>query len=138
MEKREKTFLVTGSTGFLGSAITRRLLVSGYSLRLLIRKRGNRALTTSFGWEGTIKELILGNQSDEYIPEQSGMTDGRTGADESLYDLFLENVEIYEGDITSGNLGLEEKEYKRLCYEVDKSFTVRQRLTLRINVRTSL
>jgi thioester reductase-like protein len=122
MEKREKTFLVTGSTGFLGSAITRRLLVSGYSLRLLIRKRGNRALTTSFGWEGTIKELILGNQSDEYIPEQSGMTDGRTGADESLYDLFLENVEIYEGDITSGNLGLEEKEYKRLCYEVDEVF----------------
>jgi thioester reductase-like protein len=122
MEKREKIVLVTGATGFLGSAITRRLLVSGYRLKLLIRKRGNHALTASFGWEDTIKELILGNQFDEYLPEQSSMTDDRTGADESLYDLFLSNVEIFEGDITSRDLGLEEKEYKRLCYEVDEVF----------------
>jgi len=122
MEKREKTFLVTGSTGFLGSAVTRRLLVSGYRLRLLIRKRGNHALTTSFRWEGMIKELILGNQSDGYLPEQGSMAGGLTDADESLYDLFLNNVEIFEGDITSRDLGLEEEEYKRLCYEVDEVF----------------
>jgi thioester reductase-like protein len=122
MEKREKIFLVTGSTGFLGSAITRRLLVSGYSLKLLIRKRGNRALTTSFGREGTIKELILGNQLNGCLPDQGSMTDGRTGSDESLCDLFLSNVEIFEGDITSGDLGLEEEDYKRLCCEVDEVF----------------
>jgi thioester reductase-like protein len=122
MEKREKIVLVTGSTGFLGSAITRRLLVSGYRLRLLIRKRDNRSLSTSFGWESTIKELILGSQLNEYLPEQHSITGGRTGADESLYDLFLNNVEIFEGDITSRDLGLEEKEYKKLCYEVDEVF----------------
>ena len=122
MDKREKIIFVTGSTGFLGSAITRRLLVSGHRLKLLIRKRDNRALTTSFGWEGTIKELILGNQLNGCLPDQGSMTDGRTGSDESLCDLFLSNVEIFEGDITSGDLGLEEEDYKRLCCEVDEVF----------------
>jgi thioester reductase-like protein len=122
MEKREKIFLVTGSTGFLGSAITRRLLVSGYRLRLLIRKRDNDTSPNSFGRESTIKELILGNQLEEYLPEQGSMTVSRTGLDESLYDLFLSNVEIFEGDITSGDLGLEEEDYKRLCCEVDEVF----------------
>lgn len=96
--------------------------MSGYKLRLLIRKRDNRGLATSFGWEDTIRELILGGQFDEYLPEQRSVTDARTGADESLYDLFSGNVEIFEGDITSRDLGLEEKEYKRLCYEVDEVF----------------
>jgi len=122
MDKREKIIFVTGSTGFLGSAITRRLLVSGHRLKLLIRKRDNRALTTSFGWEGTIKELILGNQLNEYLPGLGSMTVSRTDSDESLYDLFLSNVEIFEGDITSRDLGLEEEDYKRLCCEVDEAF----------------
>ncbi len=122
MEKREKIVLVTGATGFLGSAITHKLLVSGYRLRLLIRKRGNRALTTSFGWEGAFKELILGNQLDGYLPEQGSMTGGRMWEDESLYNLFLSNVEIFEGDITSRDLGLEKNEYRKLCYEVDEVF----------------
>lgn len=122
MEKKQKIILVTGSTGFLGSAVTRRLLVSGYMLRLLIRKRDNDTLTTSFGQEGAIKELILGNQFDEHLLEQDSIAGDRMGADESLYDLFLSNVEIFEGDITSGDLGLEKNEYKRLCYEVDEVF----------------
>jgi len=122
MEKREKIFLVTGATGFLGSAITRRLIASGYKLRLLIRKRNYNVLPTSFGWEDTIKDLILGNQFDEYLSELGNVTGVRTGSDESLYDLFSSNVEIFEGDITCRDLGLEEKEYKRLCYEVDETF----------------
>lgn len=122
MEKREKTVLVTGSTGFLGCAVTRRLLFSGYRLRLLIRKGGNRTLPKSFGWDGTIKEIIPGNQHNEYLQEQSSMTEGMAGTDELFYDLFTSNVEIFEGDITSSNLGLEEKEYKRLCCEVDEVF----------------
>ena len=122
MKKREKVFLVTGSTGFLGGAITRRLLVSGYRLRLLIRKRDNDNSPNSFGRESTIKELILGNQLNECLTEQRSMTDDRAGTDESLYDLFLSNVEIFEGNITSRDLGLEEEDYKRLCCEVDEVF----------------
>ncbi len=122
MEKREKIFLVTGSTGFLGSAITRRLLVSGYKLRLLIRERNYDAHPASFGWESTIKELILGSHLNGYLPEQHSITGGQTSADESLYDLFLSNVEIFEGDITSRDLGLEGNEYSKLCYEVDEIF----------------
>jgi thioester reductase-like protein len=122
MEKREKIIFVTGSTGFLGGAIARRLLVSGYRLRLLIRKRDNGTSPNSFGRESTIKELVLGNQLNECLTEQRSMTDDRAGTDESLYDLFLDNVEIFEGDITSGDLGLEEEDYKRLCYEVDEVF----------------
>jgi thioester reductase-like protein len=122
MEKREKIIFVTGSTGFLGSAITRRLLVSGYRLRLLIRKRDNDISPNSFGRESTIKELILGNQPEECLPEQGSMADVRTSSDESLYDLFLRNVKIFEGDITSRDLGLEEEEYKRLCCEIDEVF----------------
>ncbi len=122
MKKREKVFLVTGSTGFLGGAITRRLLVSGYRLRLLIRKRDNDTSPNSFGRESTIKELILGNQLNECLTEQRSMTDDRAGTDESLYDLFLSNVEIFEGNITSRDLGLEEEDYKRLCCEVDEVF----------------
>ena len=41
---------------------------------------------------------------------------------ESLYELFLSNVEIYESDITHNNLGLETEEYSKLCYEVDEVF----------------
>ncbi len=122
MKKREKVFLVTGSTGFLGGAITRRLLVSGYRLRLLIRKRDNDTSPNSFGRESTIKELILENQLNECLTEQRSMTDDRAGTDESLYDLFLSNVEIFEGNITSRDLGLEEEDYKRLCCEVDEVF----------------
>ncbi len=122
MKKREKVFLVTGSTGFLGGAITRRLLVSGYRLRLLIRKRDNDTSPNSFGRESTIKELILENQLNECLTGQRSMTDDRAGTDESLYDLFLSNVEIFEGNITSRDLGLEEEDYKRLCCEVDEVF----------------
>ncbi|OHB86447.1 MAG: hypothetical protein A3D13_00015 [Planctomycetes bacterium RIFCSPHIGHO2_02_FULL_40_12] len=122
MEKKQKIILVTGATGFLGSAVTRRLLDSGFKLRLLIRKRNNDTLTTSFGREGAIKEFILGNQFDEYLLEQNSMAGDRMGADESLYDLFLSNVEIFGGDITSRDLGLEKNEFKRLCYEVDEVF----------------
>lgn len=122
MEKREKIILVTGSTGFLGSAVTRRLLVSGYKLRLLIRKRDNDTSPNPFGRESTIKELILGNQLNECLTEQRRLTDDRAGTNESLNDLFLNNVEILEGDITSKNLGLETKEYRKLCYEVDEVF----------------
>jgi Putative dehydrogenase domain of multifunctional non-ribosomal peptide synthetases and related enzymes len=122
MEKREKVILVTGSTGFLGSAITQRLLVSGCKLRLLIRKRANNTSQISFGRESLIKELILGNELDEYSQGQSRVIGDQLNNDKLLHELFFSNVEVYEGDITSNNLGLEKQEYKRLCNEVDEVF----------------
>ncbi len=122
MEKREKIFLVTGSTGFLGSAIIRIFLASGYKLRLLIRKRDYDTSQISFGWESLIKDLILGNQLDEYSQEQCRVVGERLNDDESLHKLFLSNVELYEGDITSSSLGLEKQEYRKLCNEVDEVF----------------
>ena len=122
MEKREKIILVTGSTGFLGSTVTQRLLVSGCKLKLLIRKRDNDHFQTSFGRESLIKELILRNQLDEYLQEQSRVVGGQLNNDKSLHELFSRNVEIYEGDITSRGLGLEKQEYRRLCNEVDEVF----------------
>ena len=122
MEKREKIILVTGSTGFLGSAIARRLLVSGCKLRLLIRKRDNDTSQISFGWESLIKELILGKQLGEYSQEQCRVVDERLNNEKSLHELFFSNVEIYEGDITSSGLGLEKQEYRKMCNEVDEVF----------------
>ncbi len=122
MEKREKIILVTGSTGFLGSAITRRLLVSGCKLRLLIRKRDSDTSQISFGWDGLIKELILGNPLDEQSQEQFRIVGDRLNNDKSLHELFFRNVEIYEGDITSRSLGLDQQEYRKLCSEVDEVF----------------
>ncbi len=122
MEKREKIILVTGSTGFLGSAITRRLLASGYKLRLLIRRRDSVNPLLSFGRESLIKELMLGNMLDGCLPEQRNVVGGRLDTGETLYELFLSNVEIYESDITHNDLGLGKEEYRKLCYEVDEVF----------------
>lgn len=97
MEKRNKTVLITGANGFLGGAIARRLLVLGYELRLLIRKRQrNRSI---------IENFIQNNHLDE--PQNS---------------LSLDNAQIFEGDITSGCLGLSEVVYKKLCLDVDEVF----------------
>ena len=122
MEKREKIILVTGSTGFLGSAITQRLLVSGCKLRLLIRKRDNNSSQISFGWEALIKKLILGNQLDEDLQDQCRVVAERSNNDKQLQELFFNNVEIYEGDVTSRGFGLETQKYTRLCNEVDEVF----------------
>ncbi len=84
MEKREKIILVTGSTGFLGSDITQRLLVSGCKLRLLIRKRDNGTPQNSFGQESLIKGLMLGNQLDEHSQEQSAMVGEGLDIEKSL------------------------------------------------------
>ncbi len=97
MKKKNKVILVTGAIGFLGGAITKRLLVLGYELRLLIRKRHrNRSITEDF---------IANNHINE-----------------SLYDSFIDNVEIFEGDVISECLGLGEAVYKKLCSEVDEVF----------------
>ncbi|GJQ60219.1 MAG: 3-beta hydroxysteroid dehydrogenase [Candidatus Scalindua sp.] len=122
MEKRGKIILVTGSTGFLGNAITRRLLASGYKLRLLIRKRDNQTPLQSFGREAFIKDRVLGNWFDEYLQEQQFMGADHAFVKETLYDRFLRNIEIIEGDLPSSGLGLEVKVYSKLAREVDEVF----------------
>ena len=122
MSKNEKTILVTGSTGFLGSAIAKRLLASGCKLRLLIRRRDTDSSQMSFGRDDMVKQLILGYQLDEYLQEQCQVADGRSNNDESIYELFSNNVEIVDGDITFSSLGLEKHEYINLCNEVDEIF----------------
>jgi len=122
MKKSEKVILVTGSTGFLGSAIAKRLLVSGCKLRLLIRRRDTGSSQMTFGRDDLVKQLMLGYQMDGYLQEQCRVADGRSNNDESLYELFSNNVEIVDGDITSGSLGLEKQEYIKLCNEVDEIF----------------
>ncbi|MCP4252456.1 MAG: SDR family oxidoreductase [Candidatus Scalindua sp.] len=122
MEKSEKVILVTGSTGFLGSVITQRLLVAGYKLKLLTRKRENETSQISFGRESLIKELILGNQLNGYSQEERRVVDEQSNSDKSLHELFFNNVEIIDGDITFSSLGLEKQEYRKLCNEVDEVF----------------
>jgi thioester reductase-like protein len=122
MEKSEKIILVSGSTGFLGSAITQRLLVSGCKLRLLIRRRDSDSPQISVGKDDLIKQLILGHQLYEYSQEQCRSVEERLNSDKSFYELFLSNVEIIKGDITSSSLGLEKQEYRKLCDEVDEVF----------------
>jgi len=122
MEKREKVILVTGSTGFLGGAITQRLLVSGCKLRLLVRRRDTDSFQISSYRDSLIKELILGNELEKYSQDECGVVDEQLNNDKSLHELFISNVEVYEGDITTSSLGLEDHEYSKLCNEVDDVF----------------
>lgn len=66
--------------------------------------------------------MILGNQLEEFSQEQWRVVEDQLNNDKSLHELFIINVEIHEGDITSRGLGLEKQEYRRLCNEVDEVF----------------
>ena len=97
MKEINKTILVTGAKGFLGREIAKRLLFSGYKMKLLIRDNGCK--------ESTVGDFF----SDLY-------------ANEVQYELLTDNVEIFGGDVTSEHLGLGEGVYKKLCSEVDEVF----------------
>jgi len=92
-----KTVLVTGSTGFLGTYITRKFFEEGYNLKLIIRRSEHiRA-----------KDKIF-----KIFPE------GTKGGIKALSN----RVEIIEGDISADNLGLSEQNYTRLAEIVDEVF----------------
>lgn len=104
--KNVKNIFITGAKGFLGSSIAKRLLTSGHKLSLLVRKRnGSNKLS--------IDDIILNN----YLPGCE-----QTVTDQSLCERFFDNVEIYEGNITSEFLGLDKDVYGKLCNEIDVVF----------------
>ncbi|MDN3514688.1 MAG: SDR family oxidoreductase [Candidatus Brocadia sp.] len=96
---KQKTILITGATGFLGSYITRELFEAGFHLKLLIRNPGHIQ----------IKERI-----SEVFP--SFMTG------KSVFDMLPDCIEIIDGDITERYLGLNEQDYMRLSSIVDEVF----------------
>ena len=106
MEKKNNVILITGANGFLGSTITKKLLLSGSKLILLIRASG--------GNENIFEDFIQNNHKP---------ANGHNGIDELIHYRFLNsNIEIIKGDITSDNLNLDQDMYDRLCYEVDEVF----------------
>ncbi len=100
---RQKTVLITGATGFLGSYITRELFEAGFQLKLLVRK-------TTTGAKERLSEVFPAN-----------------------YELktLLKRIEIVEGDISSNYLGLSAREYFKLAGTVDEVFHCAETTQLR-------
>ena len=94
-----KTILVTGSTGFLGSNLIRRLSGEGYRILALVRNKGGillRRTPDNGGWDRFLNEG--GNRE------------------------HLEGVELVQGDITLPLLGLPSRRFRRLAWQVDAIF----------------
>lgn len=96
---KQKTILITGATGFLGSYITRELLELGCHLKLLVRKKTNIEARERFS---------------EVLPAfmKAGV----------IFDTLPDRIEIIEGDISKVHLGLNSKEFFRLAKTVDEVF----------------
>ena len=95
---KQKTVLITGATGFLGSYITRELFDAGFYLKLLVRKT-----TTS------AKERLY-----EIFPATQIVNHGLKA--------LLKRIEIIEGDISRNYLGLSARDYFKLADTVDEVF----------------
>lgn len=96
---KQKTILITGATGFLGSYITRELFEAGFHLKLLIRNSAHEQA----------KERI----SEIFPPMET------TG---SVCDTLSDRIEIIEGDISQKYLGMNAQNYSRLSDTVDEVF----------------
>lgn len=94
---RQKTILITGATGFLGSYLTRELLGMGYHLKLLMRK----------------KTGIRGRERlSEIFPTVPGIP----------WNTFKDRIEVIEGDVCEVCLGLNTETYLRLANTIDDVF----------------
>ena len=93
---KQKTILITGATGFLGSYITRELLDAGFRLKLLIRGATDSPARERYS---------------ELFPNQT-----------YVFGSLSRCVEIIEGDITKSCLGLNTKKYIWLTETVDEVF----------------
>src|SRR3989339_1489598 len=98
---KQKTILITGATGFLGSFITHELLEAGFRLKLLVRK------THSL-------------QATERVSEIFPLSALSVFADRTR----VGRIEIIEGDVSKKYLGLDTREYRRLAETIDEVFHV--------------
>ena len=96
---KQKTILITGATGFLGSFITQELLEAGFRLKLLVRK------THSL-------------QATERVSEIFPLSALSVFADRTR----VGRIEIIEGDVSKKYLGLDTREYRRLAETIDEVF----------------
>lgn len=91
-----KTILVTGSTGFLGGNLIKRLSGEGYRLLALVRDKDGRGTPDKRGWGG----FLNGGGNGEHLGD----------------------VELVQGDITLPLLGLPSRRFRRLAWQVDAIF----------------
>ena len=91
----QKSILLTGATGFLGSHLLRTLILSENKVYVLVRSAKNKTAT-----QRIIESLKFW---DDNIPDN-----------------YLKNISVIEGDITNNNLGLKEtKTIDELCNETE-------------------
>jgi thioester reductase-like protein len=96
---KQKTILITGATGFLGSFITQELLEAGFSLKLLVRKTHDL-------------------QAKERVSDVFPLCYPSLFADRTR----VGRIEIIEGDVSKKYLGLDTREYIRLAETIDEVF----------------
>jgi fatty acyl-CoA reductase len=104
---RGKTILLTGGTGFLGTALVEKILRSLPDLRclyLLIRASRERGAAARF------EKDVLGSAAFGGLREQRG---------EDFSSYVSEKVRVLEGDVHAPSLGLEEEDLLELSREVD-------------------
>ncbi|MDO8141095.1 MAG: SDR family oxidoreductase [Candidatus Brocadiales bacterium] len=104
---KQKSILITGATGFLGSYVARELFDAGFHLKLLVRKT-----TTS------AKERLY-----EIFPATRILSYGLKA--------LLKRIEIIEGDSSRNYLGLSAREYFKLADTVDEVFHCAETTKLR-------
>lgn len=96
---KQKTVLITGATGFLGSYITKELFESGFHLKLLVRKASDTTARERF--YGTLPAF-----ANTKFP----------------FNIPPDRIEIIEGDISKSYLGLNTTDYLKLVNTVDEVF----------------
>lgn len=95
----KKTILLTGSTGFLGSELLQRFVMSDYNIKILIRPEKGVSAQERF------------RQAFE-----------NAGADVDTSSPHSGKVKVFEGDITDTNLGLSSNVFNELKNSVDEVF----------------
>jgi len=103
----DKAVLVTGGTGFLGTALVEKMLRSLPSLkRLYLLVRPSREKSAGERFEGD----VLGSAAFAKLREKLG---------DSFEERVAEKVRVLEGDVHTERLGLGEEDLAELSREVD-------------------
>ncbi|MGR3176550.1 MAG: SDR family oxidoreductase [Candidatus Anammoxibacter sp.] len=92
-----KTILLTGATGFLGSELLKRFIMLDYDIKILVRVNNN------INPEEKIRRLLTKAGLDTVISQ-------------------FGKVQVFEGDITKNNLGLNENTFHELSNSVHEVF----------------